>query len=98
MDDEDIRWLTGFNAKAEGSSGETAQSPLRESTGQNQMPPRPSRNKGKEREKETPAPVFIAEDTFEYIMGVLEKNVEDNVPMLHTVSILLHRTCSLSRR
>jgi hypothetical protein len=32
--------------------------------------------------------VYISEDHFEFIMGVLEKNVEDNVPMLHTVSRL----------
>ncbi len=91
MDDEDERWLTAFNAKAEGPSGDPVQSPLRESHGQNRMPPpsagRPSRNKGKDREKETPAPVFIFEDTFEYVMGVLEKHAEDSVPMLHTVSL-----------
>ena len=90
MDDEDVRWLAGFNAKAEGSSGEPPQSPIRDGSGQGQMQPpsagRPSRNKGKEREKGTPALVFISEDTFEFVMGVLEKYVEDNVSMLHTVS------------
>ena len=90
MNDEDVRWLTAFNARAEGASGDPAQSPVRESQGQNQMPPpsagRPSRNKGKEREKETPSPIFISEDTFEFVMGVFEKHAEDTVPMLHTVS------------
>ncbi len=96
MDDEDAKWLTGFNSKAEGTSGDVALSPLRESHGPIQMQPpsagRPSRNKGKDREKDTPAPVFISEDTFEYVMGVLEKHAEDSVPMLHTVGpALLHR-------
>jgi enhancer of polycomb-like protein len=95
LDDEDLIWLRGFNAKAEGSSGGessmgVALSPLRESRGDNSMPPpslgRPSRGKGKEKEKEGPAPpVFISEDTFEYVMGVLEKHAEDAVPTLHTV-------------
>jgi enhancer of polycomb-like protein len=98
-DDEDLVWLKGFNLKAEGSSGgdgasgsgsgSIAQSPLRESrSGENAMfpPGRPSRGKGKEREKDGPAPpVYISEDTFEYVMGVLEKNAEDSVPTLHTV-------------
>jgi enhancer of polycomb-like protein len=30
--------------------------------------------------------VFISEDVFEYIMGVLEKHAEEKVPMLHTAS------------
>ena len=89
MDDEDFRWLAAFNAKAEGSSGDPAQSPIRDGQGHGQMQPpsagRPSRNKGKEREKGTPAPVFISEDKFEFVMGVIEKYVEENVPMLHTV-------------
>jgi len=92
LDDEDLEWLRGFNSKAEGSSGsgDVGASPLREKVGENTMPPpagRPSRGKGKEKEKDGPAPpVFISEDTFEYIMGVLEKNAADSVPMLHTVS------------
>ena len=98
MDDRDEAWLTAFNAKAEGGSGEngsngSAQSPLKESKAENAMPPpptigRPRREKGKEKDKEEKphSPVFISEDVFEYIMGVLEKHTEDNVPMLHTVS------------
>lgn len=96
MDDKDMEWLTAFNAKAEGGSGENAaQSPLKDSKVDNTMPPpsslgRPRREKGKEKEKEEKVltPVFISEDVFEYIMGVLEKHTEDNVPMLHTVSSL----------
>jgi enhancer of polycomb-like protein len=99
LDDEDAEWLKGFNSKAEGSSGSgsgggdagSSQSPLRESRGENSMPPpagRPSRGKGKEREKDGPAPpVFISENTFEYVMGILEKHAADSVPMLHTVSV-----------
>lgn len=95
MDDRDEEWLTAFNAKAEGGSGETTttQSPLKDSKADNAMPPppslgRPKREKGKEREKEDKvlSPINITEDIFEFIMGVLEKNAEDNVPMLHTVS------------
>ncbi|ORY30601.1 enhancer of polycomb-like-domain-containing protein [Naematelia encephala] len=91
MDDEDERWLTTFNAKAEGSSGgdqpPPSPSPLRDSQGVNQPAGmgRPSRMKGKGREeKDAPAALYISEDTFEYIMGVLEKHAEDSVPMLHT--------------
>lgn len=97
MDDRDEQWLASFNAKAEGSSGSggdaaAGQSPLRDSNVDNTMPPpsggRPRREKGKEKEKEDKVltPVYISEDNFEFIMGVLEKNAEDNVPMLHTVS------------
>ncbi|WVW84986.1 hypothetical protein I302_107022 [Kwoniella bestiolae CBS 10118] len=68
--------------------------PLKESTNQ---PPssagRGMRAKGKEKEKEKneglPTSLFISEDTFEYIMGVLEKYAEDSVPMLHTNISLL---------
>lgn len=91
MDDKDVLWLTNFNSKAEGGSGEQVGSPLKDSKADNSMPPpptvgRPKREKGKEKEKETPAPVYISEDVFEYIMGVLEKHAEEKVPMLHTVS------------
>ena len=89
MDEDDEKWLTGFNAKAEGGSGtEHATSPLRESTTPNG---RERRTKGKDKEKdkerETPLTTLsISEDTFEYVMGMMEKYVEDEIPMLHTVS------------
>lgn len=85
MDDEDEKWLSNFNAKAEGASGDPAQSPVRDSHTTSNIG-RPKRDKGKDREKETPAPVFISEDTFEYVMGMLEKYTEESVQMLHTVS------------
>jgi len=94
MDDRDEEWLTAFNAKAEGGSGESTLSPLKDSKVDNAMPPppslgRPKREKGKEKEKEEKVltPINISEDVFEFIMGMLEKNAEDNVPMLHTVSL-----------
>lgn len=92
MDDDDIQWLTSFNAKAEGSSGggaEGAASPAVNGHNNGTTPNqgRGMRVKGKEREKaETPAPLCISEDTFEFVMGVLEKHAEDTIPMLHTVS------------
>nr|XP_031864462.1 uncharacterized protein CI109_000376 [Kwoniella shandongensis]KAA5531534.1 hypothetical protein CI109_000376 [Kwoniella shandongensis] len=105
MDDKDVKWLNEFNAKAEGSSGGEAngtvaasspQTPLKESQQGGNQPPsagRGMRAKGKEKEKEknesAPAPLFISEDTFEYIMGVFEKYAEDSVPMLHTNISLL---------
>jgi enhancer of polycomb-like protein len=86
MDDEDARWLGAFNAKAEGTSGEG--SPVREKENIPLSAGRERRTKGKDKEKEAnvPATINITEDTFEYIMGVLEKHAEDSVPMLHTVS------------
>lgn len=90
MDEEDEKWLTGFNAKAEGASGtETASSPLRETSTPNQpLSARERRGKGKEKEKERDVPTIlsISEDIFEYVMGMMEKYVEDTIPMLHTVS------------
>lgn len=93
MDEEDEKWLTGFNSKAEGGSGsEPAASPLRETSSQNQPPVsagRERRMKGKDKEKEKeapPSPLHISEDLFEYVMGVLEKYVDDTIPSLHTVS------------
>ena len=95
MDDEDETWLTTFNSKAEGTSRDQTQSPLRETKAENTMGPppsvgRPRREKGKEKEKEKennpPAPLHISEDLFEYVMGVLEKYTEEAVPTLHTVS------------
>ncbi|WRT68052.1 uncharacterized protein IL334_005027 [Kwoniella shivajii] len=75
------------------------QTPLKENhvtNNQSQAPTsagRGMRAKGKEKEKEkndnVPTPLFISEDTFEYIMGVLEKYAEDSVPMLHTNISLL---------
>lgn len=78
MDDEDMEWLSSFNSKAEGGSGgrSVPTSPVQ---GRNE------RRKGKEKEKtDAPTSLTIDEDTFEYIMGVLEKHCEDTVPMLHT--------------
>jgi hypothetical protein len=54
MDDRDLQWLAAFNSKAEGGSGEQAQSPLKDSKAENAMPPpssvgRPKREKGKEK-------------------------------------------------
>ncbi|WVQ96306.1 hypothetical protein IAU59_003410 [Kwoniella sp. CBS 9459] len=102
MDDRDVKWLNEFNAKAEGSSGANGdasvkgspQTPLSKD-GQNpsQSPSigRGMRAKGKEKERSdnVPTHLFISEDTFEYIMGVLEKFAEDSVPMLHTNISLL---------
>ena len=91
MDDDDTEWLNSFNAKAEGSSG-TANaegSPLKE-TSQNQpaSASRERRNpKGKDKEEKAPTPISINPDTFEYVMGVMEKYAEDRVPTLHTVSL-----------
>jgi enhancer of polycomb-like protein len=77
MDDEDEAWLKEFNSKAEGGSASTPTSPVQ---GRNER-----RTKGKEKEKgDGPSSLFITEDTYEYIMGVLEKHTEDTVPMLHT--------------
>ncbi|WVF68779.1 hypothetical protein IAT40_003551 [Kwoniella sp. CBS 6097] len=103
MDDKDVKWLNEFNAKAEGSSGangangDVKGSPQTSTgkDGQNatQSPSigRGMRAKGKEKEKSenVPTHLFISEDTFEYIMGVLEKFAEDSVPMLHTNISLL---------
>jgi len=90
MDEDDEKWLTGFNAKAEGASGtEPASSPLRETSTPNQpLAPRERRTKGKDKEKErdVPTTLTISEDTFEYVMGMMEKYVEDMIPMLYTVS------------
>jgi enhancer of polycomb-like protein len=96
MDDEDARWLGAFNAKAEGTSGEG--SPVREKENIPLSAGRERRTKGKDKEKEAnvPATLNITDDTFEYIMGVLEKHAEDSVPMLHTVSrddVFLSYTC-----
>ncbi|KAK4683741.1 enhancer of polycomb-like protein, partial [Tremellales sp. Uapishka_1] len=88
MDDEDVEWLTVFNSKAEGTSGGETKSPLQTSLNGNLINTptnqgRGMRAKGKEKEKnEPPAPLFISEDTFEYVMGVLEKYAEDNLPTL----------------
>jgi hypothetical protein len=49
---------------------------------------RERRGKGKEKEKDRDTPLTtlsISEDTFEYVMGMMEKYVEDEIPMLHTV-------------
>lgn len=110
MDEEDEKWLTTFNSKAEGGSGSgggsgagegassapvAVNSPLRETSGHNQPPNstgRERRQKGKDKEREKEAPpsaLFISEDLFEYVMGMLEKYTEDTVPMLHTVSFYL---------
>ncbi|WVQ65343.1 uncharacterized protein L199_003519 [Kwoniella botswanensis] len=100
MDDKDYKWLNEFNSKQEGSSGtaNSPQTPLKEFTNGNQPQPptsagRGMRAKGKEKEKDKhdgiPTSLFISEDTFEYIMGVLEKYAEDSVPMLHTNLSLL---------
>lgn len=93
MDEDDEKWLTGFNSKAEGASGsEPAASPLRETGGHNQPPVsggRERRMKGKDKEKEKeapPSPLHISEDLFEYVMGMLEKYADDTIPTLHTVS------------
>ena len=91
MDDEDELWLKNFNSKAEGSS---ATSPLRETRGENTMGPptssgRPRRDKGKDKDaSHPPAPLFISEDSFEFVMGVLEKHADDNIPTLDMVSAL----------
>lgn len=104
MDEDDEVWLTGFNSKAEGGSGgagagsgpgsEAVSSPLRETSGHNQAPPsagRERRMKGKDKEKDSlPSPVYISEDIFEYVMGMLEKFVDDTIPALHTVSTVFH--------
>lgn len=95
MDDEDVEWLNCFNSKAEGSSGIGGDGSLTSpatnghANGNGHTSQgRPVRIKGKEREKaETPAPLFIPEDVFEYVMGVLEKHVEDSFPALHTVRL-----------
>lgn len=88
MDDEDLEWLSTFNSKAEGGSGEPSSSPLRETGNHNQpmSAGRERRTKGKDREKEPPVVMRISEDVFEYVMGMMEKYTEDNVPTLHTVS------------
>lgn len=81
MDDEDAHWLAVFNAKGEGSSGESgAAAPAKESQGR----PQRHKEKGKEKEKEIPAALNITEDVFEYVMGVMEKNAETSAPTLHT--------------
>ncbi|ODO00149.1 hypothetical protein I350_06774 [Cryptococcus amylolentus CBS 6273] len=81
MDDADVKWLSDFNSKAEGSSGEV-KSEKEQGRG--------LRAKGKEKEKgDAPPPLSISEDVFEYIMGVFDKYTEDNVPMLHTNLALL---------
>jgi len=96
MDEDDEKWLTGFNAKAEGASGtEPASSPLRETSTPNQpLAARERRGKGKDKEKDRDGPttLSISEDMFEYVMGMMEKYVEDTVPMLHTVSQACIRT------
>ncbi|WVR06584.1 hypothetical protein IAU60_003616 [Kwoniella sp. DSM 27419] len=101
MDDRDVKWLSEFNAKAEGSSGANGdvkpspQTPIKDGQGGNTPASggRGMRVKGKEKEKDkgdgVPTHLFIGEDTFEYIMGVLEKYAEDSVPMLHTNLSLL---------
>lgn len=91
MDDEDVKWLEGFNSKAEGGSGSgpaagtnvgEASSPL------NGRERRKGKDKEKEKEKESVplTPLTISEDVFEFVMGMMEKYTEDTVPMLHTVS------------
>nr|ODN91801.1 hypothetical protein L203_01053 [Cryptococcus depauperatus CBS 7841] len=79
MDDADVKWLQEFNSKAEGSSGDI----------KNEKEGRAMRAKGKEKDKDAPAALVISEDMFEYVMGILEKYTEDNVPMLHTDLSLL---------
>ena len=105
MDDEDEQWLKAFNSKAEGGSGTVPQSPLKEAKSENSMGPpnsRPRREKGKEKEKETdrsttPAqPIFISEDSFEFVMGVLEKYTQDNVPTLDMVSLTSMSVCAVA--
>ena len=92
MDDRDEEWLTSFNAKAQGGSGENGEVKTENGTSGPPSAGRPSRNKGKDKDRESsvPAPLFISEDLFEFIMGVLEKHTEDSVPMLHTVCTYLH--------
>ncbi|WWC88395.1 uncharacterized protein L201_003306 [Kwoniella dendrophila CBS 6074] len=105
MDDKDFKWLNEFNSKQEGTSGTSSstttngdhklngspQTPLKETNGTTAG--RGMRAKGKEKEKDKndglPTSLSISEDTFEYIMGVLEKYAEDSVPMLHTNISLL---------
>ena len=102
MDDEDERWLADFNGKQQGGSGsggvgngaDPGASPVREKEGKENVPVsagRERRGKGKDKEKEReqaapPPPLVITEEAFEYVMGVLEKYTDDNVPTLHTVS------------
>lgn len=93
MDDEDMRWLNGFNSKAEGGSGSSATANGGGADAGSPLNGRERRIKGKDREKEAPTTLTISEDVFEYVMGMMEKFTEDTVPMLHTVS----RHCSTPR-
>jgi enhancer of polycomb-like protein len=91
MDDEDERWLSAFNGKMEGSSGTAGAGANGAAEGKENMPlgATPSKGKkGKDKAEEKPAPMNISEDTFEFVMGVLEKHAEDALPTLHTVSLI----------
>lgn len=78
MDELDVTWLTEFNAKEEGSSADGAQARMSRS------------GKGQDKD-EGNGIVRIADDIFEYIMGMFELWTEKNVPMLHTdLSLLPH--------
>ena len=88
MDDEDERWLSTFNNKMEGSSGSAGMDEKEGKENKENMPvggTPAGRRKGKDKVEEKPAPLNISEDTFEFVMGVLEKYTEDVVPSLHTV-------------
>ncbi|EIW67543.1 hypothetical protein TREMEDRAFT_33468 [Tremella mesenterica DSM 1558] len=91
MDEEDLKWLNEFNEKGEGGSG----SPLKETSMNQPLSAGRERRKGKEKEKEkdkdkeTQMVLEIKMDIFEFVMGVLEKYVEDMVPMVHTNLSLL---------
>lgn len=95
MDDEDEKWLADFNGKQQGGSGgDPGMSPKEGKENVPMSAGRERRGKGKDKEKDKevaapPPPLVIAEEVFEFVMGILEKYVEDEVPTLHTVSASL---------
>lgn len=96
MDDVDVEWLKAFNGKEEGSSADGAAGrPARAGQPPNSAS---SSSKGKEKDANSTAsggPMRIAEDVFEYVMGMLELWTEKNVPMLHTDLSLLPSLASI---
>lgn len=85
MDERDVEWLEknnqdargeGTSTQASGSSGTTTRSGTHRS----------AKSRGKE--PETHQAIFMSEDHFELVMGLMEKITHDNTPFLHVVCIL----------
>lgn len=95
MDDADVEWLRTFNGKEEGSSADGAAGSASAGRSARQASSSAGSNaKGKEKDAQSGSgsssgPMRIAEDVFEYVMGMLELWTEKNVPMLHTDLSLL---------